>query len=341
MKIEMGESLFYSWLRHVKECQIVQTNWKPSSQWSMQDELAEKLMRISDDYFNQKYDYRIYKENRTLSRLLQQAECDVLGLSFSEGTIKAYAIDVAFHEMGLNYGDHQETVERVIKKCLRTAMCLNVYLQVSDAEIIFASPKIRIKEYDVLQRCVDDMNELISDCGLPYRVRLIANEEFDERVLQPILMASENVADTSELFLRSYQLYGMFANQKKQSQKCGVKRINKGEQIAINVEEPARIAEQKVGMIARKLLRRMLEEGAADAEEIINMQSREYSKRIFHLNYPLLLKEEPNVDTVRYYAKPLLIEGVYYYLCSEWFETAANNDRPYLLKWIEEHGGFA
>lgn len=29
MKIEMGESLFYSWLRHVKECQIVQTSWNP------------------------------------------------------------------------------------------------------------------------------------------------------------------------------------------------------------------------------------------------------------------------------------------------------------------------
>lgn len=32
MKIEMGESLFYSWLRHVKECQIVQTNWKVSAE---------------------------------------------------------------------------------------------------------------------------------------------------------------------------------------------------------------------------------------------------------------------------------------------------------------------
>jgi len=30
MKIEMGESLLYSWLRHVKECQIAQTNWKVS-----------------------------------------------------------------------------------------------------------------------------------------------------------------------------------------------------------------------------------------------------------------------------------------------------------------------
>jgi hypothetical protein len=29
MKIEMGESLILSWLKHVKNCQIVQINWKP------------------------------------------------------------------------------------------------------------------------------------------------------------------------------------------------------------------------------------------------------------------------------------------------------------------------
>ena len=43
MKIEMGESLFYSWLRHVKECQIVQTNWTTSPQWTLrhEDELID------------------------------------------------------------------------------------------------------------------------------------------------------------------------------------------------------------------------------------------------------------------------------------------------------------
>ncbi len=28
MKIEMGESLIYSWLRHEKQCQLAQTNGK-------------------------------------------------------------------------------------------------------------------------------------------------------------------------------------------------------------------------------------------------------------------------------------------------------------------------
>ena len=144
----------------------------------------------------------------------------------------------------------------------------------------------------------------------------------------------------SELFLRSYQLYSMFASHNKKPQIESIKSINRNKHQTESIEEPAKIAEQKIGLIARKLLRRMLEEGTANAEEIAKMQSKEYSRRVFHLNYPLLLKDEAGVDTVRYYAKPLKIDGISYYLCSEWFETEANNDRPYLLKWIEEHGGF-
>ncbi len=46
MKIEMGESLLYSWLRHVKECQIVQTNWKVSSKWDLKN--ADKILEIME-----------------------------------------------------------------------------------------------------------------------------------------------------------------------------------------------------------------------------------------------------------------------------------------------------
>lgn len=52
MKIEMGESLFYSWLRHVKECQMVQTNWKISPKWEIKfsDDL-ENIMSKTDELF--------------------------------------------------------------------------------------------------------------------------------------------------------------------------------------------------------------------------------------------------------------------------------------------------
>ena len=81
MKIEMGESLFYSWLRHVKGCQIVQTNWKVSSQWSLSNaEALERMMKVVDNHYAQKYGYAIFKKNSSLSQLLQQGECDVLGV---------------------------------------------------------------------------------------------------------------------------------------------------------------------------------------------------------------------------------------------------------------------
>jgi hypothetical protein len=63
MKIEMGESLFYSWLRHVKECQLVQTNWKISPSWEIKnEEESKKLMNDVKVYFENKYNYDLFKK---------------------------------------------------------------------------------------------------------------------------------------------------------------------------------------------------------------------------------------------------------------------------------------
>ena len=38
MKIEIGESLIASYLNHVEQCKIVQTNWKVSGNWTVGDQ---------------------------------------------------------------------------------------------------------------------------------------------------------------------------------------------------------------------------------------------------------------------------------------------------------------
>ncbi len=126
MKIEIGESLFYSWLRHVKGCQIVQTNWKVSPQWQLSNiDSLQNMMRTIDNYFYDKYRYTVFKGNTSLSQLLKQSECDTFGFKLTDNEISAYAVDVAFHEAGLNYGDRKTTIMKVIEKCARTAFCLN------------------------------------------------------------------------------------------------------------------------------------------------------------------------------------------------------------------------
>ena len=54
------------------------------------------------------------------------------------------------------------------------------------------------------------MNELFTDNGYDFTFSVIANEEYNDLVLKPILEASDKIVNSSELFLRSYQMYKMF-----------------------------------------------------------------------------------------------------------------------------------
>lgn len=145
----MGESLMFSYLKHVKECKIVQTNWKVSSCWesSCSEELLENL-RDQIDHEISEYVFG----GEDVSKILKQAEIDAIGVACDgEGNQIAYAIDVAFHKSGLGYGNAQENINKVIGKCIRTVMCIYKYLDVRRAEIIFATPKIKMNEIEKLE----------------------------------------------------------------------------------------------------------------------------------------------------------------------------------------------
>ena len=99
MKIEVAESLMYSWLKHVKKCHVVQLNWKTSVKW--QKHHSEDINQIITE-MNEKFD-NVFKKNVS-SQLLSQGEIDVLGVNLDNKNI--YAADVAFHTFGLRYSDN-------------------------------------------------------------------------------------------------------------------------------------------------------------------------------------------------------------------------------------------
>jgi len=98
------------------------------------------------------------------------------------------------------------------------------------------------------------------------------------------------------------------------------------------------LSELKVGKIAQTLLRKALEEEKASNEEISLLRSKSYSKEVFGIDHPLLVLTDEEFDSQRYYKQPLAINGMQYRLCSQWFETSQNNDRPFLLAWLDDHG---
>lgn len=337
MKIEIGESLLLSWLRHEKKCQLVQTNWKPSvASWTrMNEEVIHKIMDESKDMFGSE----IFKKNSSFEQLIQQAEIDVLGISHENGVQHIYAVDVAFHEAGLNYGSKDETAMRVVKKLLRAAMCIHGYFGYSEGDIIFASPKINNSVFESISPCMGQVEEILRKNDLNFMVRLIANGAFGEEILKPVLAATSLVADTSELFMRSIQMYNMFADKEQNgsNRSVGLNVTKSSPNIEqIEAEGDKGLQHIKIGKLVRSTLTNMFRNNEVSPEEVKLMQTKEYSKQTFDIQYPLLQKKSLNSNKKppRYWAGAIQINGDEYFICSEWYEVPQNNDRPYFMKWL-------
>lgn len=206
MKIEMAESLVASWLSHVIKCQVVQTNWK------IDLSLFNKNASFVNMLFTQKIKNDYFGEGK-IETIVRQGECDVLGIKFgNQGSISGiHAVDVAFHTDGLGYGNKKENVKRIIKKCLRTAICiyggLNIKKKVP-VYIYFATPLItQIELKDANSKLEEIKSELKSGPNIYFSI--LANEVFYSKVVDQVVNMYTTVHDTNELFLRSYQLWKM------------------------------------------------------------------------------------------------------------------------------------
>ncbi|MDU6522290.1 hypothetical protein [Clostridium sp.] len=329
MKIEMGESLMMTWVKHIKKCQIVQTNWMPSMEsWDIKnEELIEELMRESDRYFKNRYGLELYKKNSSFTQLLQQAEVDVLGLSMvAKEQIEIYAIDIAFHEAGLNYGDKNETSTRVAKKVLRTAMCLLAFFPDDKGNIIFASPKINNNILELVNVYMEDIKSIFKKLNIKFEVKLVCNNDFLENILNPVDEISEKFTDTSELYVRSIQLYKLLNKEKR------TRKIRKVETPSTNDNSRAISDEIKVGKFVRETLTYLLENNKVDKSEIEKLKDKVYSKQVFNINYPLLVdvKDKNKVDLDRYWKDIITSNNGKYYICSQWYEK----DKSYFIDWL-------
>ena len=329
MKIEMGESLLYSWLRHIKECQIVQTNWKTSHIWTLHNET--ELNTMFDDlniFFTKGTSAKLFKKTTNLLQLLKQGECDVLGISMQSGKPQYYAVDVAFHENGLQYGGKQETILKVVAKCIRTAFCLLAYFNTKEGHIYFATPFVSDGIRTEVNKHLDALNIYFSSKGLNFKAELICNTEFNNQILEPVLVACKGVADTSELFARAYKLTDMFAKKKRSA---GGKKSAGVSEVATPTSSGT-YAYMKPGMIANSELRNILQSGRITKKELFDLQDKNYGTEVFGLRYALLV-DNRTTDPNRYYATPVTIFGKDYYICNDWYE----NKKQLLIDWINIH----
>lgn len=338
MKIEIGESLILSWLKHINNCQIVQLNWKPSTMaWEYyNEERIEVIVNTVQSSFIDDYD--VFKKNKSVSQIIRQGEIDALGLELiGKETKEIYAVDVAFHEGGLNYGEKTTTIAKIISKLTRMAITLHGYFDSNDAKVIFASPKINHSVYEPLMDAVEKLKRIFkNNFELSFDFQVISNESFKSRLIDQLDMASKEVADTSELYMRSIQMYKMFEKtyiKPKQVKVRTIKDMN-------DLEVSDNYSDLKIGALVRLSLPKLIQSNALDNEMISNLQDKYYSKITFDMNYPILKKINPELSILenryeagytRYYSFKVIYKGDEYLITSEWFDR---NRAKYIL-WFD------
>jgi hypothetical protein len=165
MKIEIAESLIFSWLRHVQGCVVTQMNWKPSPSWSIADEHAlrrrfEHIRTLAGDTIG----VPIFKKC-DFAQFVRQTEIDVLGLRWEgdPAAMQVFAVDSAFHEGGLLYVSADETVGRVLKKLIRAALAVEAYLNAREAVMVFATPKVALPIREAIERHLAGLEAALGD----------------------------------------------------------------------------------------------------------------------------------------------------------------------------------
>ncbi|PLR79791.1 hypothetical protein CVD25_22815 [Bacillus canaveralius] len=239
-----------------------------------------------------------------------------------------YGVDIAFHEGGLNYGSRRTTSERIIKKMVRTAMLIHGFFNVSEGQIIFASPKINKAIYIPLAAAIKDLNYVLQQLGLNCSFILYANHEFREAIFEPVIHSSASFADTSELFLRSMQMYNLFSSAAMpKSADIEISATTTERSLAENGAQED-TAEIKIGELVRSEIKRLIAQNLISNEQIKWLLDKNYCKDTFDINYPLLKMVGNDVPVTqqrqingysRYWKEVYIINGVKFLLCSQWY----------------------
>jgi hypothetical protein len=204
MKIEIGESLMLSYLKHIKKCRFYQTNWKISSNWDIDENSNDKLLFVYDNIIKHSEFSEIFKQSK-LEQLIKQSEIDVIGW---DGNDKIYVADIAFHEAGLNYGSKIETKNRVFKKLLRSYLTLLAYFPDKKYELIFASPKVHNATENIINDYFNVLNKDFSEENVEFKY--ISNDFFRDEIFIPAIEKTKIDSDTNELFIRAIKLSNLF-----------------------------------------------------------------------------------------------------------------------------------
>ncbi|MFF2447459.1 hypothetical protein ACFVSW_10150 [Neobacillus sp. NPDC058068] len=326
------ESLMVSWLKHIENCQITQTNWNAAiNSWELQSvDNIIKLMEITGKFFLKNYNLNFYENASTPLLFLQQGNIDVLGLKINSNVSNMYGVSITVDKSAFDSGSALGPLEEIIKKMIRTALITIGYFNTSNAKIIFAEPKIHKNLYEAIVNALKGLTNIFESMGYDFTFELITNDNFKEFVFEPVEELTKATIDPSKLLMQSDQM-------------CQPSLLKEP---SINTErkvdnDSKNNSTTKIGKLIRVEFKKFIDNGLLTEEIVHNLCDSKYSKEILGLRFPMLKRYNDEQSLIeqrlvkgngRYYSHVYYINGQKYLLTNDWYEKS----RSKLLIWIDK-----
>lgn len=184
-----GKPLIYLWLKHIEEYKVIETNWKASAEsWRLLNpNKLKQIIRRTNVYFYKKYGYKVYESKLSLEMALQKWETNALGISMEKESLHIIAVNNDYYDSELNYDSMDEIMQYIIRKSFMSTLCILAYFRDGYNKTIFALPKMSPKNVNVVTMCFDEINNILVNNEISHRIELITNEDFEARIIQPVL----------------------------------------------------------------------------------------------------------------------------------------------------------
>lgn len=315
MKIEIGENLAYTYLKHFEGCRIVQTNWKTSGRWKLTEFEKESAINLFNE-IKKLEDFKELFRDVSFEQILKQAEIDLLGINTIESSI--FGVEIAFHSSGVNYGEKDFNVSKIVEKLLRTILVMQCYFKdFNKFNAYFLTPKSSEYARTRITQLIEKILHFLNDDTI--NIQFISDENFYNQIVNPIVADDFKEHDTNELFSRAVKMLKL--NYKIVSPTSPGSDV-KYEHKARNNVNKRTVEGMKIGQFVQNKMKQLEQKSSLSLQEIENLFSQEYSKKVFNQNFSVLkhadeeIKDEKGRN--RYYTSEMFFGENY--LTSQWFE---------------------
>lgn len=203
----LEESLIFSYLKHIKKCKIVQTNWiQTVESWDISNNKADELIRISKNYFKNKYRMSIFNDVESYKDITPN-NVDAFGIAFNND----YTQDIygVISEFKKNYDDI--SIEEILEKIFYISMNFINYFNKTNGNIIFMCPNLN---YDIIEKLglyYFDIKEIFRQINVFFEVSILLNEQFKEEVLRNLEDLCLKIDESNEeIYLKNLKFQKQF-----------------------------------------------------------------------------------------------------------------------------------